>query len=301
MVKDKEHRRKHAKKRLKELKRRAIKAEKSLDYDKALIFYKRAKKLANKWNIDKNSSISSFKIMQILILNLKIKLKQHLNAINLSENNNDHKKAYDHCKIGLWIAFQLNSIGFEDMNPLIKELEDKISKLKIFFSKRIFMRYYDGRTYETSTSLSKTLELIDFFPTSFEIPDNFIILENGFNQKIHFRQISKNSWYMEIVLSYEILNEFILKFKHLTGNIVKIFTLNFFMGYFIGDYLSKTETISTYYKQTQVIIKKIKEILIKHDKCQFCNNLISNLGQNRCEYCGTEINYEDLLLINLIK
>ena len=299
MAKNKTYEKKRAKKRIKQLNNMAISIERSLNYEKALIYYKRAKKIAKKWNLNKISLSFSFKIMQILNLILQNKLKDHLNIISLSELNREYKKAYEHTRMALWTAAQLKSIGMDEMTLIIKKLEEKDKYLKNNISIRIFMRCNNGAIYETPTILSKALELIDLFPTSFEIPDNFIIFENGINQKIHFRQILKNSWYMEIPLPYKLLNQFILKFKYLTTNIVKIFTLNFFKGYFISDYLNKSESINSYYKQAMIIIRKIKDVLENYDKCQFCNNQILSIGQNICNYCGIEINYNSLLFPNL--
>lgn len=299
MEKDGIYEKKRAKKRAKELKKRAFNLEKSLDYEKALIYYKRAKKIADKWNLNKVSSSTSLKIYQILILYLRNKLKDHIDAISLSEVNREYKNAYEHTKAALLIASKLKSFSLDEMGIIIKKLKEKDNDLRKYVALIIFMRCNNGEIYETPTFLSKALELIDVFPTSFEIPDNFIIFENGIDQKIHFRQILKNSWYMEIPLSFKFLNRVFLKFKYLTNNIVKAFTLNFFKGHFIGDYLNKSESLNLYYQQSLEFIRKIKDGLQNYDKCQFCNTKIFKIGQNRCEYCGIEINYEDILLPNI--
>ena len=287
---------KSGKRMAKRLKKMGIKLEKSLDYQNALIIYEEAKKIANKWNLDKILALLSVRISQVLIENLKNDLKGHLDAIAHSEARREYIKVYEHIKEALMIANKLKSNDFNETNLLIDQLEEKFKYWDNHCSKIIITRFYNGNLYETPILLKKALEMIDGFPNSFEIPKNYISFENGINQKVFFKHISRNLWYMRLPLIDKFSNTYKLKLKNISTNMVKIIILNFFRGYFIGDFISKSDNINHQQNNLLSIIRKFKDQLTQFTECQFCNNPILKIGQNNCEYCGIEINYEDLLL-----
>lgn len=161
------------------------------------------------------------------------------------------------------------------------------------------MELYNGEKIRTPLLLSKALELIDELPTSVELKENYIRFENQFKQQILFQRLFYDVWSLDLNFSETFGKKINLKYKHLRSRTVKAIIINFFSGIFIGTLDFGTFSITTNDSRNENLRKAIALInakLKKYSLCRFCGMKLPSNFKEKCEFCGIELNFADLVL-----
>ncbi|MBY9010740.1 MAG: hypothetical protein KGD70_00020 [Candidatus Lokiarchaeota archaeon] len=160
------------------------------------------------------------------------------------------------------------------------------------------MKLNNGEEIETLVLLSNALGIIDNIPTSVEVDENYISFENKEAQKIQFHRVFYDLWVMEISFNIPTLNVN-LKHKYLRTRTVKAIVINFFNRVFIGTFVCGTPTIIKTESRNQNLRKVIDLIDMKLNKlslCKYCGMKLPYNLKEKCEFCGVELNFTDILL-----
>jgi len=198
-------------------------------------------------------------------------------------------------------------LSIDKTDPVFIILWFTMEKERIFDSRsannskknQIMMSFNNGNNYKTPTTLLKAIEIVIILPTSLELENNFTKFKNQNNEVIIFHRIFNDLWDMELIIPQKDVNQLSLEYKYLTSNAVFMIVINFFYDNFIGDLISLNNDKNNQYKELVHIIKKIKEIIEKNSICLYCNNRIKSLGENKCNYCGTTLNFNLFFFSNL--
>jgi hypothetical protein len=165
---------------------------------------------------------------------------------------------------------------------------------------KVLMELYNGEKIRSPLLLSKALELIDDIPTSIEIKENFIKFENNFNQQILLKRLFYDVWGLELIFDGGFGKRVNLVYKYLRTRTVKAIVINFFYGIFIGNltlgFLSSTDFESRN-QQLKKIISLINSKLKKFFLCKYCGVKLSDNFKVKCNFCGIEHNFTELLLL----
>ena len=164
---------------------------------------------------------------------------------------------------------------------------------------KVLMELYNGEKIRTPILLSKALELVDELPTSVELKENYIRFENQINQQILFQRIFYDVWSLDLNFSENFEKKINLQYKHLRTRTVKVIIINFFYGIFIGTLDFETFSITSNNSRNENLRKAIALIdtkLKKYSLCRFCGMKLPSNFKEKCEFCGIELNYSDLIL-----
>ncbi len=163
----------------------------------------------------------------------------------------------------------------------------------------ILMELNNGEIIKTLVLLSKALEIIDEIPTSVDLSENYISFENKMTQKIQFHRVFNALWVMESSFHNTPSLNLNLKHKYLKTRTVKAIVINFFYGIFIGTLDFGTYTLIKEESRIQVLRKVIDLIEIKLKKyslCKYCGMRLPHNFKEKCDYCGVELNFAEILL-----
>ena len=165
--------------------------------------------------------------------------------------------------------------------------------------KAILMELNNGEIIKTPVLLSKALEIIDEIPTSVDLSENYISFENKITQKIQFHRVFNALWVMELSFPTSPSLNLSLKHKYLKTRTVKAIVINFFYKIFIGALDFGTPTLIKEESRIQVLRKVIDVIEIKLKKyslCKYCGMKLPYNFKEKCEFCGVELNFAEILL-----
>jgi hypothetical protein len=160
------------------------------------------------------------------------------------------------------------------------------------------MKLNNGEEIETLVLLSNALDIIDKIPTSVETEENYISFENKKAQKIQFHRVFYDLWVMEISFNTPTLNVN-LKHKYLRTRAVKAIVINFFNRIFIGTLDYGKPTIIKTESRNQNLRKAIDLLDMKLKKlslCKYCGMKLPHKLKEKCEFCGVELNFTEILL-----
>jgi hypothetical protein len=167
---------------------------------------------------------------------------------------------------------------------------------------KVLMELYNRQRIRTPILLSKAIELIDKLPTSVELKENFISFENELNQKILLKRLFYNVWRLELIFNSSSGKRLNLEYKYLRTRVVKVLVINFFYGIFVGTQSLGTLslTLTHHESRSQHLKEAIKIIDMKLKKfthCQYCGVKLRDSLKLKCEFCGIELNFIELLLV----
>ncbi len=163
------------------------------------------------------------------------------------------------------------------------------------------MSLNNGHFYKTPTTLSKALKMINSLPTSIELQENFIYFKTQDQKKIRFHRFFNNKWDLEIPVFHKVSYIHTLRYKYLTLEVVKVIVINFFKGYYLNGMLSDFTDKKHQYSELNRIINQLKRSVEHYIVCAYCNNRIKSIEQEDCDYCGVEIDWDPILLPNIVK
>lgn len=163
----------------------------------------------------------------------------------------------------------------------------------------ILMELYNGEIIKTPVLLSKALKIIDEIPTSVDLSENFISFENKMTQKFQFHRVFNDLWVMELSFHTTPSVKLNLKHKYLKTRTVKAIVINFFYRIFIGTLDFGAPTLMKEESRIQVLRKIIDVIEIKlknYSLCKYCGMKLPYIFKEKCEFCGVELNFAEILL-----
>jgi len=163
----------------------------------------------------------------------------------------------------------------------------------------ILMELNNGEIIKTPVLLSKALEIIDALPTSVDLSENYISFEKKMTQKIQFHRVFNALWVMELSFPTSPSLNLSLKHKYLKTRTVKAIVINFFYGIFLGTVDFGIHTSIQEESRIQFLRKAIDLIDMKLKKCSLCKYCGRKLPYNfkeKCDYCGVELNFAEILL-----
>ena len=163
----------------------------------------------------------------------------------------------------------------------------------------ILMELNNGEIIKTPVLLSKALEMINKSPTSVELNENYISFENNLTQKFQFHRVFNDLWVMELSFHDNLSLKLNLTHKYLRTRTVKAIIINFFYGIFIGTLAFRTHTLVKKESRIHFLRKAIELIEIKLKKfsiCKYCGMKLSYNFKEKCEFCGVELNFAELLI-----
>jgi hypothetical protein len=131
----------------------------------------------------------------------------------------------------------------------------------------------------------EALTSINRQPQYFEKEDNFIRFLILNHQKIEFHRIFANNWSMTIFSGS--LSE---TFNNLNTNIVKVIVINLYHGNIIEKSLPNVSSSEIQRKSTEFNLWRINDYINTHLICDFCQQKLEAVDQERCSNCGNELN-----------
>jgi hypothetical protein len=165
------------------------------------------------------------------------------------------------------------------------------------------MELYNGEKIRTPVLLSKALELIGDLPTSVELKENCISFENQFYQKVKFQRLFHDVWKLELKFYGHSEKKIELIYKYIRTRMVKAIVINLFYGIFIGTLnLGKPSLINHESRNQRLkqVITLIDAKLENYSLCKYCGKELPYNLKEECEYCGTRLNFGEILLVELI-
>ena len=165
------------------------------------------------------------------------------------------------------------------LNPKKREKEQKIQM------KKIRMSIKSSISVTIKANLTEALISIEKHPNSIEIEKNFIrFLFDKYNL-IEFQRLFFNSWKLTLNSKYKSIS-----YKYLTTNTAKVIIINLYHGNSILDLLNYNKKQESINKKLSEIIQKIQMYIELNKICQYCNNKITKIEQECCDYCGIVLN-----------
>jgi hypothetical protein len=181
----------------------------------------------------------------------------------------------------------------EDKNKveLNSKKREKEQKLQM---KKIKMSIKSSISVTIKANLTEALKIIDIHPNSIAVEKNYIRFLFDEYDLIEFQRLFFNSWKLMLNSKYKSIS-----YKYLTTNTAKVIIINIYHGYSLLDLLNYNKKQETYNKKLSEIIQKIQMYIKLNKICQYCNNKITKIEQECCDYCGIVLNLKRFFYQNI--
>lgn len=146
------------------------------------------------------------------------------------------------------------------------------------------------RDENPNATLLEVLSLIDTWISEETYNDNFFLFSNPYLGVIELKIVERDSWEVHLVINKN--KEFfsLISFDGASSNMVKILTINFFNGNFVGKKYNTRVLDDLEIKELRTKFRKVQEELQKSPlSCSYCFSLINDLTEIKCQYCGNEL------------
>lgn len=156
----------------------------------------------------------------------------------------------------------------------------------------VSLRIEDGvkRNENLNVTLTEVLSLIDTWILEKKYNDNFFGFHNPYLGGIELKILGLDSWEIYLVINKN--KEFftVINLDGVSSDMVKILTINFFNGDFVGKKYTVKVRDDAEIRELQTKFKKLQEELQKGKlNCSFCFSFIKDLTEIKCQYCGNEL------------
>jgi len=182
----------------------------------------------------------------------------------------------------------------EDKNEINNQYSKKTENEENIQIKKIRMSIKSLISVTIKANLAEALMSIDKHPNSIEVDNNYIRFSIDEYDLIELQRLFFNSWSLELNSKYKSNS-----YKYLSTYAAKVIIINLYHGNSILGLLDQNKKREEINRKLSNIIHTMQTYIKSNMTCQYCNHKITKIEQERCDYCGIELNLKRFLYQNI--